>query len=68
MVTIAEMSSLEQGPSAQRPFNQVSIGEMTEPLPPCKKTWRRPEGLRHEALGEAPTAIMVFWHWVETPL
>lgn len=67
-VTITDRSSLEQGPSAQRPFNQLSIGVTAELLVPCKKTWRRPLGLRHSALEEAATAMRVLWHWVETPL
>ena len=68
LVTIVARSSLEQGPCAQRPFNQVSIGVTAELLVPCRKTWRRPPGLRHSALEEAATATRVLWHWEDTPL
>ena len=62
LVTMRAMFSLEQGPRAQSPFNQVSTGVTTEPVVPFKKTWRRPLGLRQSDWGLAATAIKVLWH------
>jgi len=65
LVTTADRVLLEQGPSAQRPVNQLLIGStMDEFVPPVTKETRA-DGLRQAASGEARTFVSAVLHPLE---
>lgn len=55
---IAARVELLQGPVAQRPLSQLSMGVTREELDPVTKIWTRGEGLRHGAAEAMPARVV----------
>lgn len=55
---IAARVELLQGPVAQRPLSQLSMGVTREVLDPVTKIWTRGEGLRHGAAEAMPARVV----------